>query len=135
MQTFRCLYNYGQCLFMVIKDGHLITHRYSKHLGYLVTSLDVPRHLSNKECKHLGTCITMANASFELLKMVISLLIDIPNTWTAIQLRPLWIWRYYEDTTHRHSKHLDCHRVATVVYVNIELVKNAQFIDMNRSNW
>ena len=57
----------------------------------LVTSLDVHRHVSYKECKHLGTYIAMTNVSVKLLKMVISLLIDIPNTWTVIQLRPIWI--------------------------------------------
>ena len=63
----------------------------------LVTSLDVHRHVSYKECKHLDTYIAMTNVSVKLLKMVISLLIDIPNT-------------------------LDCHIVAT--NVNIKILRN-----------
>ena len=60
----------------------------------LVTSLDVHRHVSYKECKHLDIYIAMTNVNIKLLKRVISLHIDIPNT-------------------------LDCHTVATNVDITL----------------
>ena len=77
--------------------GRHIYVEYASLAVILVTSLDVHRHVSYKECKHLDTYIAMTNVSVKLLKMVISLHIDIPNT-------------------------LDCHTVAT--NVNIKLLRS-----------
>ena len=73
----------------------------------LGTSLDAHRHVSYKECKHLDIYMAMTNVNIKLLKRVISLHIDIPNT-------------------------LDCNTAAT--NVNIKLLRSVVSLNIRIPN-